>query len=184
MSTGDEQRPRGDNAERARLQSGAIGLITEVAQMAVDQIRLDEEPTALNRSGYRLKDVGRPGAAVQPSLRRGIAKVEVHPDKIPIAHRDVGLSEIAQRLPQPAAECEGEQRTTVTHASARINRLYSATSAARIVVSRRSTRSAIAAFSLSPRRILPDRGADNRGEGSCSRQTRRAAKSMRGSMTM
>ena len=83
--------------------------------MAVDQIRRDEEPTALDRSGYRLDDVGRPGAAAQPSLRRGIAKVEMHPDEIRVARRGVGLRKIVQRLPQPAAECEGEQWTTVTH---------------------------------------------------------------------
>jgi hypothetical protein len=48
-------------------------------------------------------------------LRRGIAEVEMYPDKIRVARRDVGLREIMQRLPQPVAEREGERWTTVTH---------------------------------------------------------------------
>ena len=36
MPTSDEQRPGGDNAERARLQGGGSGFVAEVAQMAVD----------------------------------------------------------------------------------------------------------------------------------------------------
>jgi hypothetical protein len=32
-------------------------------------------------------------------LRRGIAKVEMHPDKIRVARRDVSLRKIVQRLP-------------------------------------------------------------------------------------
>jgi len=40
----------------------------------------------------------------------------MHPDEIRVARRDVGFREIARRLPQAAAECEGEQRTTIAHA--------------------------------------------------------------------
>jgi hypothetical protein len=40
----------------------------------------------------------------------------MHPDEIRVARRDVGLRKIAQRLSEPAAEREGEQWTTVTHA--------------------------------------------------------------------
>src|SRR6516165_1782477 len=84
--------------------------------MTVDEIRRDEEPTALDRSSYYLDDVGRPRAAGQPRLRRGIAKVEMHPHKVRVARRDLGLSKIAQRPPQPVTKCEGEYWTTVAHA--------------------------------------------------------------------
>jgi hypothetical protein len=46
---GDEQRPGGGNAERARFQGGGAGFVAEVAQMAVDQIRRNEKPTPLDR---------------------------------------------------------------------------------------------------------------------------------------
>ena len=45
------------------VQGGGAGFVAEVAQMAVDQIRRDEKPTPLDRSGYRLDDVARPGTA-------------------------------------------------------------------------------------------------------------------------
>jgi hypothetical protein len=41
-------------------------------------------------------------------LRRGIAKVEMHPDKIRVARRDVGLRKIVQWLSQRAAKHEGK----------------------------------------------------------------------------
>src|SRR5215470_8836933 len=56
----------------------ASGQVAEVTQMAIDQIRTDEELTALDRSGYHLDDIRRPGAVAEPGLGRGIAKVEVH----------------------------------------------------------------------------------------------------------
>src|SRR5271170_6815987 len=80
--------------------------------MAVDQIRSREEPAALDRSDNHLADFGRPGAAAKPSLRCKIAKVEMHPDEIRVARCHFGLSKITQRLHQPTAECEREQRTT------------------------------------------------------------------------
>jgi hypothetical protein len=76
--------------------------------MAIDHIRCDEEPAALNRSSHHLDDIGRPGAASQPGLRRSIANVEMHPDEIRVARRDIGFRKIVQRLPEPAAECEAE----------------------------------------------------------------------------
>jgi hypothetical protein len=63
--------------------------------MAIDQIRTDEELTALDRSGYHLDDIRRPGAVAEPGLGRGIAKVEVHPDEIRVAHRETSLGKIA-----------------------------------------------------------------------------------------
>jgi hypothetical protein len=39
----------------------------------------------------------------------------MHPNEVCVARRGIDLRKIAQRLPQPAAECEGEQRTMVTH---------------------------------------------------------------------
>jgi len=81
--------------------------------MAVNHVRRNEQPAALDRSGYHFDDIGGPGAASQPSLRRSIAQVEMHPDEIRAARRGVHLYKIVERVPQPTAERKGEQRTTV-----------------------------------------------------------------------
>ena len=107
---------RGDDAEGACLQGGGSGFVAEVAQMTVDHVRLDEQPAALDRSGHRFDDVGRPRARTQPGLRRGITKVEMHPHEIHVARSDVELFKLAQCPPSPAAECKGKQRMVVCHA--------------------------------------------------------------------
>jgi len=83
--------------------------------MAVNQIRRDEEPTALNWSSYQLNNIRRPRSAAQPSLCGPITKVEMKPDKIRNPRRDVCLSEVVHRLPQSATECKSKSRATVTH---------------------------------------------------------------------
>jgi len=104
-STGNEQCPGGDDAKRACLQGDGTGLVAEVAQMTVDHVRGDEEPAALDRSGYHFDDISRPGAPSQPSLRRGIAQVEMDPHKIRAARRGIGLRKIIHR--PPSSVCAG-----------------------------------------------------------------------------
>ena len=82
--------------------------------MTVDHVRGDEEPAALDRSGYHFDDINRPGAPSQPSLRGGIAQVEMDPHKIRAARRGIGLRKIIQRPSQPADKDEGKERMIVT----------------------------------------------------------------------
>ena len=84
--------------------------------MTVDHVRGDEEPATLDRSGYHFDDIGRPGVASEPSLRRGTAQVEMNPHEIRAARCSIGLGKIIHRPSQPADKDEGKEWMTVTHA--------------------------------------------------------------------
>ena len=76
--------------------------------MTVDHVRGDEEPAVLDRNGYPFDDISRPGAPSQPTLRRGIAQVEMDPNEIRVARRGIGLRKIIRRPSQPADKDEGK----------------------------------------------------------------------------
>ena len=82
------------------MKGEGIRYITEVTQMPVYELWRDKQPAALDRRGYQFDYVRWPGAGAQPRLRRGIAKVEVHPDEVRAARGGIGRRVVAQRLPQ------------------------------------------------------------------------------------
>lgn len=97
------------------LVAGQKGDLTEITEMAINQLGCDEEPTALNRSSHQLNDIRRPRPARQPNLGGLITKVEMEPDKIRGSRRDVSVSVIADRLPQSIVERKGKKWAAATH---------------------------------------------------------------------
>jgi hypothetical protein len=84
--------------------------------MTIDQVRRDEEPAALDGSCNHLDDIVRPWAVMQPSLRGGIAKIEMYPGKVHNLCRGIDFYEGALRMPKPVTERKGKQWTTVRYA--------------------------------------------------------------------